>query len=102
MKILKPLAILGCLIVTVPSHAQTAAPAAATAAPATAQLTPEQARQAIDTLQNDAKRTEIINALRAIASTSGANGAQQATPPQNDPPAALPADSLGAQLLLRL
>jgi small-conductance mechanosensitive channel len=102
MKILKPLAILGCLIVTVPSHAQTAAPATATAAPATAQLTPEQARQAIDTLQNDAKRTEIINALRAIASTSGANGAQQATPPQNDPPAALPADSLGAQLLLRL
>jgi small-conductance mechanosensitive channel len=102
MKILKPLAILGCLIVTVPSHAQTAAPAAATAAPATAQLTPEQARQAIDTLQNDAKRTEIINALRAIASTSSASGTQQTTPPQNDPPAALPADSLGAQLLLRL
>ncbi|KQW19121.1 small-conductance mechanosensitive channel [Afipia sp. Root123D2] len=104
MKILKPLAILGCLIVTVPSHAQTANPATATAAPAAAaaQLTPEQARQAIDTLQNDAKRSEIINALRAIANTSSASGAQQATPPQNDPPTALPADSLGAQLLLRL
>src|SRR6202000_3407758 len=59
-------------------------------------LTPDQAKRALDTLQDDTKRAQMIETLRAIA-----NASPQAQPaPQ--PPSAIPltADSLGAQLLL--
>ncbi|MCC8942590.1 small-conductance mechanosensitive channel, partial [Bradyrhizobium sp. Arg68] len=42
-------------------------------------LTPEQAKRALDTLQDDKKRGEIINTLRAIA-TASPQAAQSAQP----------------------
>lgn len=60
-------------------------------------LTPEQAKRALETLQDDKKRGEIINTLRAIANASP----QSAQPaPEQHSPIPLSADSLGAQLLL--
>ena len=64
--------------------------------PAANTLTPEQAKDALATLQDDAKRKEMIETLRAIAN---------ATPPpvpENKPAIPLTADSLGAQLLLTI
>ena len=63
MRILQSLLIVGGLLLASPSSAQTAKPAPAPA-PAGDRITPEQARQAIETLQNDAKRNEIINTRR--------------------------------------
>ncbi|WGS27290.1 mechanosensitive ion channel domain-containing protein [Bradyrhizobium sp. ISRA464] len=60
-------------------------------------LTPEQAKRALETLQDDRKRGEIINTLRAIANASP-QAAQPA--PEEHSPIPLTADSLGAQLLL--
>ena len=109
--------------------AQQAAPASDGAAATTANsLTPEQARQALDILQDDAKRHQFINVLKAIAAagaTQPASGTQAPvhppepaqTPPQA-PAAApapapapatapvdagpLPADSLGAELMVQV
>ena len=66
-------------------------------------LTPEQAKRALETLQDDKKRGEIINTLRAIAKASPQAAAQPvaAEPvPEQHSPIPLTADSLGAQLLL--
>ncbi|WOH82343.1 mechanosensitive ion channel [Bradyrhizobium sp. BEA-2-5] len=63
-------------------------------------LTPEQAKRALDTLQDDKKRGEIINTLRAIANASPQAAAQPAPAPEQHSPIPLTADSLGAQLLL--
>ena len=62
-------------------------------------LTPDQARRALDTLQDDQKRTQMIDTLRAIANASPQ---AQAAPPADDKQSAIPltADSLGAQLLV--
>ena len=62
-------------------------------------LTPDQAKRALDTLQDDKKRAQIIDTLRAIAKASPQ---AQAAPPAPEPNSAIPltADSLGAQLLL--
>ncbi|HMH62216.1 MAG TPA: small-conductance mechanosensitive channel, partial [Bradyrhizobium sp.] len=62
-------------------------------------LTPDQAKRALDTLQDDKKRAQMIDTLRAIANASPQ---AQAAPPAPEPQAAIPltADSLGAQLLL--
>jgi small-conductance mechanosensitive channel len=85
------------------------------AAPATRNadaLTPDQARRALETLQDDNKRAQMIETLRAIAQASPpaqtAPPAQTSAPPAEAGPApaepqpAIPlaADSLGAQLLL--
>jgi len=61
-------------------------------------LTPEQARQALDTLQDDGKRAQMIETLRAIANASPQT---QAAPPAGEKQSAIPLtqDSLGAQLL---
>ena len=59
-------------------------------------LTPEQARAALATLQDDAKRKEMIETLRAIAN------ATPAPPTESKPAIPLTADSLGAQLLLTI
>jgi small-conductance mechanosensitive channel len=80
---------------------------AATAAPspaAAATLTPEDARRALDTLQDDAKRKQMIDTLRAIAASAPAAPAAQPASPaaQSGPAVPLPADSLGAQLLLKV
>ena len=66
-------------------------------------LTPDQAKRALDTLQDDGKRAQMIDTLRAIANASPANAAappQAASAPASQPsPIPLTADSLGAQLL---
>lgn len=71
---------------------------AASPPPAQNALTPEQARRALETLQDDAKRNQMIDTLRAIAGTTPAATSAQPAPAAEAPP--LAADSLGAQLLL--
>ncbi|MET0723549.1 MAG: mechanosensitive ion channel domain-containing protein, partial [Tardiphaga sp.] len=90
---LLPLFVGLCLLTAAPASAQTAAPATTPAAANT--LTPEQARKALETLQDDGKRNAMIDTLRAIS---------QATPakPEAKPVLPLTDDSLGAQLLLSL
>jgi len=80
-----------------PAFAQTsAAPkAAASAAPQCRCADARSAKRALDTLQDDKKRAQMIDTLRAIASAS-----PQAAPPEPQPATPLEADSLGAQLLL--
>ncbi|KWV53913.1 small-conductance mechanosensitive channel [Bradyrhizobium macuxiense] len=64
-------------------------------------LTPEQARRALETLQDDKKRGEIINTLRAIANAAPQTAQPAPAPaPEHHSPIPLTADSLGAQLLL--
>jgi small-conductance mechanosensitive channel len=97
---------------------RTAAPKAADSTANNADLlTPDQAKRALDTLQDDKKRAQMIDTLRAIAqaapqaqSAPQAQGAPQpqaspqaqAAPSASEPQPAIPltADSLGAQLLL--
>jgi small-conductance mechanosensitive channel len=86
------------------NHAFQAAPPAINSANA---LTPDQAKRALDTLQDDSKRAQMIDTLRAIANASPANAspANAAPPapaaaPAPQSPIPLTADSLGAQLLL--
>ena len=61
-------------------------------------MTPEQAKRALDTLQDDQKRAQMIETLRTIANASPQ---AQTTPSATEKPSAIPlsADSLGAQLL---
>jgi len=90
-----PLIALACLLLGSPVSAQPAvAPTTAPAAPAA--LTPEQAQRALETLQDDARRAQMIDTLRAIATTS------PAAAPEPKPAIPLAADSLGAQLLLTI
>ena len=70
-------------------------------------LTPEQAKRALETLQDDTKRAQMIDTLRAIANASPANVSPANVPAPAVAPASeaqspipLTADSLGAQLLL--
>lgn len=77
------------------SSARAEPPAASSAAA----LSPEEARRALETLQDDKKRAQMIDTLRAIANVSGP---QQPAPPapEQKSPIPLSADGLGAQLLL--
>jgi len=96
-----PAILLACALSALPAFAQTsAAPKAAASAANNADVpTPDQAKRALDTLQDDKKRAQMIDTLRAIANTSPQ---AQAASPAPEPQAAIPltADSLGAQLLL--
>jgi small-conductance mechanosensitive channel len=76
-----------------------AEPTAPPAANAPTALTPEQAKRALDTLQDDQKRAQMVDTLRAIANASPA---QQPAPPPPEAKSPIPlsADGLGAQLLL--
>ena len=77
------------------------APQATTSPPQNANaLTPDQAKRALDTLQDDAKRAQMIDTLRAIANAAPANASAQPAPAPS--PIPLTADSLGAQLLQTL
>ncbi|MFB9262793.1 mechanosensitive ion channel domain-containing protein [Bradyrhizobium erythrophlei] len=80
-----------------PAFAQPGAKPAPAKAEAAEALTPDQAKRALETLQDDKKRAQIIDTLRAIAGVS-----PQAAPsaPEQQSPIPLTADSLGAQLLL--
>jgi len=70
-------------------------------APGVNALTPEQARRALDLLQDDAKRAQIIDTLRALGETPPAARTPQ-VPSDQGPAAPLTADGLGAQLLLQV
>ncbi|WP_298259974.1 mechanosensitive ion channel domain-containing protein [Bradyrhizobium sp.] len=89
--------LLAFVLVSAPAFAQTNAPPPAAANKADA-LTPEQAKRALETLQDDQKRARMIQTLRAIANASPQ---AQAAPSATEKPSAIPltADSLGAQLL---
>jgi small-conductance mechanosensitive channel len=94
--------LLAFVVFTTPALAQSAAPPANDAPAAATKpdaLTPDQARRALDTLQDDGKRAQMIETLRAIANASPQ---AQAAPHAPDKPSAIPltADSLGAQLLV--
>ncbi|SNT50346.1 Small-conductance mechanosensitive channel [Tardiphaga sp. OK246] len=78
--------------VTSPALAQKAD---APPAPAVSTLSPDQAKAALDTLQDDVKRKEMIHTLRAIAAATPAS-------PEKKPAIPLDADSLGAQLLVTI
>ena len=96
-----PSILLAFALFALPAFAQTGA-TPKIAAPATNNadaLTPDQAKRALDTLQDDKKRAQMIDTLRAIANASPQ---AQAAPPVPEPQRAVPltADSLGAQLLL--
>jgi moderate conductance mechanosensitive channel len=101
-----PSILLACALLSFPAFAQTgAAPEMAAQATNNADvLTPDQAQRALDTLQDDSKRAQIIDTLRAIAKASPRTHAtpSQPTPPARPSQPAIPlaADSLGAQLLL--
>lgn len=111
---------LALLLTVAPAAAQTATSKPAEPAKQSAaseSVTPDQARRALETLQDDAKRTRLIETLRTIANTSVGGSAATAKqseapaqPADTEKPAApasdeaklptLSADSLGAQLLL--
>jgi small-conductance mechanosensitive channel len=94
-----PSILLACALLAFPAFAQTGAVPGG-AAPATSNanvLTPDQAKRALDTLQDDTKRAQMIDTLRAIANASPQ---APAAPPAPAPAIPLAADSLGAQLLL--
>lgn len=92
-------ALLGLIFLAIlsPSGARAEPPAPATSGAAA--LSPDEARRALETLQDDQKRAQMIDTLRAIANASG----QQQPParaPEQKSPIPLSADGLGAQLLL--
>jgi moderate conductance mechanosensitive channel len=94
---LVPAILLAFVVLTTPAAAQNMTPPAAATRPDA--LTPDQARRALDTLQDDGKRAQMIETLRAIANASPQ---AQVAPPAPEKPSAIPltADSLGAQLLV--
>ena len=94
-----PSIVVVCALFSLPVSAQTGT-GPETAAPAAKNadvLTPDQAQRALDTLQDDKKRAQIIDTLRAIAN---APQPQAASPPPALQAVPLTADSLGAELLL--
>jgi small-conductance mechanosensitive channel len=101
-----PSILVACALLSFPAFAQAgAAPGAASPATNNADvLTPEQAQRALDTLQDDKKRAQIVDTLRAIAKASPQKQARPSQPapsaPESQPAIPLTADSLGAQLLL--
>ncbi len=89
-------------LLTAPAIAQ---PAGAPTAAAEHAVTADQARQALEILQDDARRKQLLETLRTIANAApAAQPASPAAAAPNEPPKApaLAADSLGAQLLLKL
>ena len=94
--------LLAFALLATPAFAQSGAAPANDAPAATTRpeaLTPDQARRALDTLQDEGKRAQMIETLRSIATASPQ---AQAALPAPDKPSAIPltADGLGAQLLV--
>ncbi|WP_315701364.1 MULTISPECIES: mechanosensitive ion channel family protein [unclassified Bradyrhizobium] len=99
------------ILIAHPAFAESRTAPAAPALPSAGALTPEQARRALDTLQDASKRAQMIETLRAIANATPPAQAGAAVPvpaagqpaqpaPEEKPAIPLSADSLGAQLLL--
>jgi small-conductance mechanosensitive channel len=94
-----PSILLACALFAFPAVAQTGAVPNAVPATNNVVLTPDQAKRALDTLQDDNKRAQMIDTLRAIANAAPQVPAAPSAP-ESHPTIPLTADSLGAQLLL--
>ena len=92
-------ALLAALFLAISSFSSVRAEPPRTATTNAAALSPEEAKRALETLQDDKKRAQMIDTLRTIANASGP---QQPAPPapEQKSPIPLAADGLGAQLLL--
>ena len=93
-----PLVALAGLLIASPVSAQSSIQAPAAAPAPAAALTPDQAQRALETLQDDTKRAQMIDTLRAIADT--APPATAAAEQNGAVP--LASDGLGEQLLLTI
>ena len=83
-----PSLLLACALFAFPALAQTNAAPARHAAPATnnaTALTPDQAKRALETLQDDKKRAQMIDTLRAIAGASSSPQAAEPRPKRSRP-----------------
>src|SRR3954470_5529477 len=89
-------ALLAALLIAISSLSSVRAAPPAPAANNAAALSPDEAKRALETLQDDKKRAQMIETLRAIANVSG----PQQPAPEPKSPIPLSADGLGAQLLL--
>ncbi|EIG61744.1 small-conductance mechanosensitive channel [Bradyrhizobium sp. WSM1253] len=89
-------ALLAALLIAISSLSSVRAAPPAPAANSAAALSPDEAKRALETLQDDKKRAQMIDTLRAIANASGA----QQPAPEPKSPIPLAADGLGAQLML--
>jgi small-conductance mechanosensitive channel len=89
-------AILAALFLAISSFSGVRAEPPAPATNRAVALSPDEAKRALETLQDDQKRAQMIDTLRAIASASG----QPQSAPEQKSPIPLSADGLGAQLLL--
>ena len=87
-----------CTLLAGPAVAQTGAAPSVSAVNGSDTLTAEQANRALDTLQDDKKRAQMIDTLRAIANAARSTG--RAASARAATPIPLSADGLGAQLLL--
>ncbi|WP_426614286.1 mechanosensitive ion channel domain-containing protein [Bradyrhizobium sp. McL0616] len=92
-------ALLAALFLAISSFSGARAEPPPQAANNAAALSPDEAKRALETLQDDQKRVQMINTLRAIATASGQ---QQPAPQTLEPKSPIPlsADGLGEQLLL--
>ena len=95
-----PSILLACTLFAFPACAGAAPDTAASATNNANVLTPDQAKRALDTLQDDKKRAQMIDTLRAIAQASPQAPIAPQAPAAPEPAIPLTADSLGAQLLL--
>ena len=89
-------ALLAALLIAISSLSSVRAAPPAPAADSAAVLSPDEAKRALETLQDDKKRAQMIDTLRVIANASG----PQQPAPEPKSPIPLAADGLGAQLLL--
>jgi small-conductance mechanosensitive channel len=102
MTLLRLLFLLPLLLCAAPAAAQTAPPAANPPP----NLTPDQARQALEVLQDPARRAQAIAVLEALAKAGAATPSPAAPastapkPAQSAPGTSLAPDSLGAQILV--
>lgn len=99
---LRTIAVLCLMTAATPMIAAAASPAWSQekeAAPSRAAdtISPQQAQRALETLQDDVKRNEMIDTLRSIATAAPAPATQE-----TKPAIPLAADSLGAQILLKV
>ena len=93
-----PLVALAGLLIASPVSAQSIQAPPATAPAAAGALTPDQAQRALETLQDDTKRAQMIDTLRAIADTTPPTTAAA----EQNTAVPLAADGLGEQLLLTI
>ncbi len=83
-----PSILLACALIALPASAQTGTAPKPAAAAATSGdvLTPDQAKRALETLQDDKKRAQMIDTLRAIANASPQAAPVVPAPRQPFPP----------------